>query len=147
MSASTEFSERPSVVPAHGRGLLRPFQPGQSGNLSGKPNPLKAVQDLCRRRSLESAKTLADIAEDPEEDSARRIVAADKILTWAFGKPPDYDPASDRPSMVLDLTRLTAAQLVLVRSMIDSGAIRPAKEEVAEETNVVADETKQEPAP
>jgi hypothetical protein len=131
-----------ALVGANG-GFLRPWQPGQSGNPSGKPNPLKAVQILCREKSLKSAQVLAEIAENPEEDSARRIVAADKILTWAFGKPPDYDPTSDRPAMLLDLSRLTAAQLTLVKHMIDSGAIRPAAEPVvADETNVVAGESK-----
>lgn len=109
--------------------------------MAGTPNPLKAVQDLCRSRSLKSAEALATIAEDPQEDTARRIVAADKVLTWAFGKPKDYDPSTDRPPMLLDLSRLSAAQLALVRHMIDSGAIRPAEEPVADETNVVAEET------
>ena len=62
-----------TVVPGRNGGTLRPWQPGQSGNIAGTPNPLKAVQLLCRDKSLKSAETLAAIAADENEDSARRI--------------------------------------------------------------------------
>src|SRR5690348_10383254 len=97
-------TDAPERLPRRQNAYLRPWKPGQSGNPGGRKNPLKEVQALCRDRSLKSARALADIAEDPDEDSARRIVAADKVLTWAFGRPPDYDPASDKPSMVVDLS-------------------------------------------
>lgn len=113
MSASAVTDDDFSHSRAKSLANLRPWQPGVSANPGGRKNPLKEVQHLCRDRSLKSARALADIAEDPNEDSARRIVAADKVLTWAFGKPPDYNPNEDEARELSSLAPAQRLQHVL----------------------------------
>ena len=128
-------------VPAHGRGVLKPFAKGVVANPGGRMNPLKRVQRLARQKCEPSIEVLSSIVDDwskpvyarnrdgdlveMERDPRPVIVAAQTLLTWGFGKPPDYNPDDDKPSLMVDLARLTPSQLALIRTMIESGAIRP----------------------
>ena len=70
---------------------------------------------------------LIELAESEDERVATMVALG--IWERAFGKPKDYDPREDKPPVKIDLTRLTVEQLVLIRMLIDSGAIRPAPTE------------------
>jgi hypothetical protein len=63
------------------------WQPGQSGNPRGvlaAPKYLDCLR-ICREASSKAAETLIALLED--EDSRVRLMAADKILERAWGKP------------------------------------------------------------
>lgn len=104
---------------------LRPWKPGSTGRVNVPASPLKQVQQYARDKSMSAVQALSAMVEDPEEDSRVVIIAAQTILTWAFGKPPDYDPNSEKPSVLVDFSRLDTAQLQLLKTLLDSGAIRP----------------------
>lgn len=77
-----------------GKGNLKPFKPGQSGNLKGRPKKLPAIDAL-----------LADVlGEENGESTAKDIIksmvimakrgdvrAAELILNRAYGKPKDNE--------------------------------------------------------
>jgi hypothetical protein len=100
---------RPAIVPGHGRGVLRPFQPGQSGNPTGRSGPYLETQRLARDAAPEVTRRLIEIAlTDP--DTRVAIVAGNSVLYRAFGKPRDYDPKEERPRTVADTSGLTHAE-------------------------------------
>jgi hypothetical protein len=119
------------ITPSHGSGRLRPFPRGVSGNPGGRGGQYHESRRICREASPEAAATLVELIHD--KDPRIRGWAADKVLTWAFGKPPDYDPRTDQPPMRIDFSRLTLDQLAVLRAMIDSGAFRPATSETDNE--------------
>jgi hypothetical protein len=71
------------------------FKKGVSGNPSGRPHMLSAIAPMARRHSAAAIRTLAEIAEKGQPDSAR-ITAAVALLDRGFGRP--------AASVELDLT-------------------------------------------
>jgi hypothetical protein len=87
---------------------------------------MREVRDLCRARSLASARTLCGIAEDPNEDGRVRVVAAQQVLTWAYGKPPDYDPNEDRSPMAINLSVLSTEEKKQMLEFLRRGLVTEA---------------------
>jgi hypothetical protein len=84
---------RPVLVPAHGNGALRPFQPGQSGNPSGKGGLFHEAQRICREASPAAARRMVELMSSADERVA--LLAAEKVMERAWGKPkekPDAPP-------------------------------------------------------
>ena len=80
-----------------------------------------------------SALALCDMAEDPNEDGRVRAVAAQQVLTWAFGKPPDYDPRVDRPAVEFNTAVLSAAERNLLLSLLRRGLLKESEPDPASE--------------
>jgi hypothetical protein len=74
--------------------LAAPFPPGVSGNPGDRPVGLREVQKLAREKAVTSLRALIGIVEDvdangiPNQDGRVVVVAAQTILTRAFGNPP-----------------------------------------------------------
>ena len=106
-------------IPSHGHGRLAPpFGPDNPGNPNpgARPAVLKDVQKLARKKSVDALHALVACYTTPDGKIARnvdgRIVvhAASKVLEWAFGTPPQYDPAQDKPETTIDLSGLSLAE-------------------------------------
>jgi hypothetical protein len=92
-------------IPSHGHGFLRPVQPGEIRNPTGKGGLWREAQRIAREKSPEAARRLAELMDSSDERVA--LMAADKVLTWAWGKPPDHDPNQDRAASGIDLSVLS----------------------------------------
>ena len=84
--SSTQAAVNGYRVPSHGRGKLKPFQPGQSGNPSGFSGKHGEVVRLCRQAGPAVARRLIEIALDLNEDSRVSVVAAQEVLNRGFGR-------------------------------------------------------------
>lgn len=87
------------------------FEPGQSGNMSGRPRALVEVVRLAREATGEAIKELRRIAKKSKSDSAR-VAAAQALLDRGWGKAPqtiniDETPAPVKSSMKFDLNKLS----------------------------------------
>jgi hypothetical protein len=91
--------------------------------------PSSARCALCRERSLASATALCDMAEDPKEDGRVRAVCAQTILTWAFGRPPDYDPREDRPDLAIDTSQLSSEERRFLLAILRKGMVKEVEPE------------------
>jgi hypothetical protein len=69
------------LVPAHGHGALRPFQPGQSGNASGKGGLFHETQRICREASPAAARRMVELMDSKDERVA--LLAAEKVMERA----------------------------------------------------------------
>jgi hypothetical protein len=109
---------RPALVPAHGKGVLRPFQPGQSGNPGGKGGLYHEAQRICREASSAAARRVAKLMNSADERVA--LLAAEKVLERACGKPKEtpekaiVDPKQDeeRQALRIELIRRYCQRIV-----------------------------------
>ena len=65
------------------------FAKGQSGNPGGRPRGHGDLRELARKHTLTALRTLAEIAERGENESAR-VAAANAILDRGWGKPTQH---------------------------------------------------------
>ena len=111
---SVDIAEaRPIYVPAHGKGRLKPFQPGQSGNPSGKGGLYQEALKICRAASPAAARRLVELLDSPDDRVA--LLAAEKVLDRAWGKVKETPP-SDAVS-VEDAERRAAVRAALIGSL------------------------------
>jgi len=111
---------------------LRMWQPGQSGNPTGKQGKVTAMRQLAASKTVEAMEALIAIMSDPTEDGRVRVVAAQAVLDRGAGKVTELVPTAP-PAMTLDLARLSADQLAALRAILDSGAFVPAPEPASDE--------------
>ena len=65
----------------------RPFPPGTSGNPSGRPKAVVAVQELAKEHTLDAIKALADVCRDEKAPPSARVAASTALLDRAWGRP------------------------------------------------------------
>ena len=86
----------PALVPRHGRGVLRPWRPGQSGNPTGQGALYQEAQRLCREKTPRASARLIELMESSDERVA--FMASKEVWERGFGKARDYDPREEKPA-------------------------------------------------
>jgi hypothetical protein len=73
------------------RGPGRRFQPGQSGNPSGRPKQDQSITELARAHCPRAIEVLAELMNNPKATASARAMAAEKLLDRGYGKPPQLN--------------------------------------------------------
>lgn len=132
-------------VPSHGVGQIIPWEPGQSGNPSGRPSGMKELRAACRKISAPGVEALKRILTETVIDEqgnvhnaheGKVVVAALQIaLTWGYGKAPDYDPREDDPAVGINTAVLSPEQrkhvLAALRAGLLTGGVAESEEQGA----------------
>jgi len=71
-----------------------PFQPGQSGNPSGKPKRDYNLREICRQYTQEAVETLVFLMLNSDKD-AIRVMCASILLDRGYGKAPQSVELTD----------------------------------------------------
>jgi hypothetical protein len=72
-------------------------------------------------------KAIAKLIERLDSDDERiSVVAATAILERAYGKPREMDMKDTQGRTIIDLSKLSPAELELLMKLAKSGAVRPA---------------------
>src|SRR5262245_25516546 len=71
-----------------GRG--RPFERGQSGNLSGRPKLDQTITELARAHGPQAIAMLARLMNDAKVGASTRVTAAAQLLDRAYGRAPSF---------------------------------------------------------
>jgi hypothetical protein len=79
--------------------LIMRFAKGQSGNPGGRPKADGEIRELARQHTGTALRTLIEIAERGENESAR-VAAANAILDRGFGKPVVPVVPADPPEVI-----------------------------------------------
>jgi hypothetical protein len=89
------------------------WQAGQPNpNPGGRTDDYLACQRICRDASPDAARKLVELINDPDPRIA--LMAADKIVDRAWGRPRDYDPKRDaeHPRPTFDPRAYSTAELL-----------------------------------
>jgi hypothetical protein len=77
----------------------RPFGKGESGNPGGRPRVEGEIRELARQHTGTALRTLIEIAERGENESAR-VAAANSVLDRGWGKPAVPVVPADLPEVI-----------------------------------------------
>lgn len=115
-------AERPAhAMPVASGGYLLPWQPGKSGNPTGRSRRFHEVTMLAQEKSVQAIEKLSVLMDCGDERV--EIMAANAILDRAFGKPKEVkqdDSAQQRP----DLSKLSPESLAaLRRAMVELASL------------------------
>lgn len=66
------------------------FQPGQSGNPTGRPKTDVTIRDLAKTYTEEAIETLAEIMRNPKASAATRVQASCALMDRGWGKPAQH---------------------------------------------------------
>ena len=69
------------------------------------------MQRLAREYTPRGTEILREIADDPNEDTRNRIVAIGMLLERAWGKPKEYDPATEQQKAAFNPRDYTPEEL------------------------------------
>jgi hypothetical protein len=112
------------VRPKHGKGMLRPFQPGNHFAHNSRPSRYHETVALAREAGPEAVRVLIERMRDA--DGRVAIVAATAVLERGYGKVKEMQPEHQEQASI-DLTTLSAAELALLVRLVESGRLRPAQ--------------------
>jgi len=107
---------RGHLIPSHGRGALRPFQKGVSGNPSGiGHNDYHIARKICAEHSVEAIHRQLELMRSDDERVA--FMATEAILNRGIGKPRDHS-AEDQARTIVNLDNLTDDERALLAKLM-----------------------------
>ena len=127
-------------IPSHGNGYLKPVQPGEIRNPSGKSNAYLECLRSCRDNSAQAAVEMNNLMRNSKDERVRYMAAA-WIYERAWGKPKEFDPAELARSTTLDLTKLPRELLIALLQATQLGAVKEAEPEQAAPEPPTIDQT------
>jgi hypothetical protein len=74
------------------------------------------------RDPREAVRRLVELMESDDDHVA--LMAADKVLQWAWGRPPDHDPWEHKPARKIDTSVPTTAEKRRMLDFLLRGLIR-----------------------
>lgn len=116
------------IKPKHGKGMLRPWQPGNKLGVGARGTRYTETVALARSHSIEAVQTLAERLRDP--DGRIAVVAANSLLERAWGKVREAKPEENTQASI-DLSGLTAEELAIMVKLVQSGRLRASDEPAA----------------
>lgn len=125
--------------PSHGRGALKPWKKGQSGNTTVVQSDYRDVLQLARKHSPEAMKRMVALMDSKDDRVA--LMAADKVLERAWGRVKEVDPAADRDpeaterraQMRAEVIRMLQALAVPEPLTVDNAVVVPPEDEAADQ--------------
>jgi len=75
------------------------FEKGRSGNPGGRPKGDGEIRELARQHTVLALRTLSEIADHGENESAR-VAAANALLDRGWGKPAVPVAAAELPEVI-----------------------------------------------
>ena len=84
MQGKTETAPKPVKAKAQSDMPWR-FQPGKSGNPSGRPKIANNIREIARDHTETAIRALVEVVED--KDHPQRVAAANALLDRGYGKP------------------------------------------------------------
>jgi hypothetical protein len=109
-------------VPSHGHGYLRPVRPGEVRNPTGKGGLWREAQRITREKSPDAARRLVELMYSDDDRVA--LMAAEKVMVWSWGKPPDYNPREDRPAMKIDTSIMSPEERAMLLRLFRKGLLK-----------------------
>jgi hypothetical protein len=140
--ALPQTQQHSKLIPSNG-GWLKPFQPGQTGNPSGRSKRFYEVQVAAREASPQALQKLVELMASDDERVA--IIAANSVLDRAFGKPKEQK-TDDNQQVRPNLSALAPDMLAQLRSIMSVLAgqadAAPSAEAKAQDVVSETDQTK-----
>jgi predicted DNA-binding transcriptional regulator YafY len=115
LNAAGPEQEKRTIPPAL---AAHSWRPGQSGNPGGRTIEFADCQRLCREASPDAARRLIELMNSEDERVA--LMAADKVLERAWGRPKEPDQAT---SLEHRLAAMTPDERRIVWALLVKGGI------------------------
>jgi hypothetical protein len=96
------------------------WQPGQSGNPSGRPKIVAEIRALARVHGEAAIGALVEIVGNEKAPPAARVSAANALLDRGYGRPESkIDATVETPTQQFDLTKLSAERFALLSEILE----------------------------